>query len=164
MKQFWPIFFGVAVVLVFSIFPIRYANSFCCLGVVVGGLQGVLIRGRNQGLKMEVTYAIRVGVFIGAVAAFVTLILNLFIGLWWSGSIVFDPIPQFLYTFFLRLLEGIMGIAGDSPTWSNDSGPGVIGRFLFQLPSHMLFGGIGGAIAASLFKQETPISRSPEDH
>ena len=162
MRQIWPIFFGVLVILVFSIFPIRYANAFCCLGVIVGGFQGALLRGRGQGLKLEVTHAIRIGVYIGVVAACVSLVLNLLIGLWWQGSIVFDPIPQFLYTFFLRLLEGIMGIAGDSPTWSSDSGPGVVGRFLFQLPGHMLFGGIGGAIAASLFKQETPITRSPE--
>jgi hypothetical protein len=164
MTKFWPLFFGVAVILVFSIFPIRYANAFCCLGVIVGGLQGALIRGRGQGFRLEVTHAIRLGSIIGALAAVVTLLLNLGINLWWNGALIFDPIPQFLYTFFLRLIEGIMDIGGNSPNWSTDDGPGLIGRFLFQLPSHVLFGGIGGAIAASLFKQETPISRETQDH
>ena len=148
-------------ILVFSIFPIRYANAFCCLGVVVGGLQGAVIRGKNQGLKLEVTHAIRIGALIGICAAVVTMLINLVIGLWWSGSVVFDPVPQFMYTFFLSLIEGVVGIAGDSPTWSLDQGPGIWGRFIFQLPSNILFGGIGGAIASSLFKEETPISRTP---
>ncbi len=157
MKKAWPIFFGIVVILVFSLYPIRYANSFCCLGVIVGGLQGALLVGRGEGIRLETTYAMRFGASIGLAAAVVMLGLNLLIGFWWNGDLIFDPVPQFLYTFFLRLIEGIIGIAGDAPQLTVNGGPGLWGRFLFQLPSNILFGGIGGAIASSLYKQQTTL-------
>ncbi|MDA1029498.1 MAG: hypothetical protein O3B41_10675 [Bacteroidetes bacterium] len=144
-------------ILVFSIYPIRYANAFCCLGVVAGGLQGAFLVGRNEEIKLETTYAIRFGAFIGFLAAAIMFGFNLVIGYWWSGGFIFDPVPQFLYTFFLALIEGVIGIAGNAPELTVDGGPGALGRFLFQIPSNVLFGGIGGAIASSLYKRQTTL-------
>lgn len=162
MKSKWPIIIGIAVVMVFSIYPIRYANAFCCLGVILGGMQGAVIKGKGQGLKLETTHALRLGASIGLGAAIFTVLLNLLIHLVSAGFIVFDPIPSIMYTFFFRLFEGIIDIAGNAPSYTEDGGPGPFARFVFQIPSNVLFGAIGGAIGASLFKQETPIFKGSD--
>jgi len=108
---------------------------------------------------LETTHALRIGAYIGLGSALVMLVLNLMASLLGSNAILFDPVPQFMYTFFMTLIKSVIDIAGNAPSLSQDGGPGPIGRFLFQLPSNLLFGAIGGAIAASLFKRETPIFR-----
>jgi len=159
MNKVWPVFWGVVVVLVFSLYPIRYANAICCLGMVVGGIQGVVLTARSQDLKVEATHAIRVGVYIGVASAVVILLINLlFSSVFGFTNAALDPVPQFGYTFLLSLVEGFIGIAGDAPSLTVDGGPGLVGRFVFQIPVNALFGGIGGAVGASLFRQETPIS------
>ena len=159
MTKWWPIFWGVVVVLVFSLYPIRLANSLCCLGLAVGGLQASVVTAKNQGLQIETTHAIRLGALVGLVAAVIMLLVNmLFQWVFASTTIALDPIPQFGYSFLVSLLEGFFSIAGEAPTWSLDGGPGAVGRFFVQLPVNALFAGIGGAIGASLFRQETPIS------
>ena len=159
MIRFSHILIGVLVVMIFSIYPIRYANALCCLGLVVGGIQSVLLTARSQDLKIEVTHAMRLGIYVGLLSAVVILGINLLINLIVEVSVpVFDPIPQFGYSFLLSLLDGVLGIAGDPPSLTVEGGPGYVGRFFVQIPVNALFGGIGGAIGASLFRQETPIS------
>jgi len=162
MNKKWPIIIGIAVALVFSIYPIRYANAFCCMGIILAGMQGAVLRGRAQGFKLETTHALRVGASIGFGAAVIMLLINTLIGLTLKNWIVFDPVPSFMYTFFFRLIEGVIDIAGNAPSFTDYGGPGPMARFLFQIPSNVLFGGIGGAIGASLFRQETPIFQDPE--
>ena len=159
MSKIWPVFLGVAVVMVFSIYPIRYANFLCCLGLVVGGIQGVVLTARMQDLKIEVTHAMRIGIYVGVFSAIVIFLANVVVSFLFSfPDAALDPIPQFGSTFLLGLSEGVFSIAGDAPSLTVDGGPGHLGRFLFQIPVNALFGGIGGAIGASLFREETPIS------
>ena len=159
MSKIWPVFLGVVVVMVFSLYPIRYANALCCLGLVVGGIQGVVLTARTQDLKIEVTHAMRIGIYVGVLSAVVIFVINVLFALLFSfPNAVLDPVPQFGYSFLLSLVEGFIGIAGDAPSLTVDGGPGLFGRFVFQIPVNALFGGIGGAIGASLFREETPIS------
>ncbi len=156
MKRIVPIASGIVVILLFSIYPIRLADSFCCLGIVLGGLVGAVLVGRNQDDRMESTAALKIGARIGVYAAVVILLLNILFGNTSADSVALDPIPGFIYRFFSAMALGVVDIAGDS-TPSANLLPDAWWRFIFQLISNALFGAFGGAIGASLFHQEPPI-------
>ena len=156
MKKIIPTAAGIMLILAFSIYPVRLADSFCCFGIVLGGLLGAVLAGRTDNDRLESTRALKIGAGIGVYSAIVVLFLNVLFGATSSDSVVFDPIPGFIYRFFSSMASGIMGIAGDT-TPSANLLPDVWWRFIFQLFNNALFGAFGGVIGASLFRQEPPI-------
>jgi len=74
----------------------------------------------------------------------------------WSSDGVLDPFPEFIYRFLYAFAANFIDIAGD-PGSLADTVPGIFARFVIQLFSNALFGAFGGAIGASLFRQEPPV-------
>ena len=164
MKRLIPISLGVLVILVFSFWPIRLSNSICCLGVALGGLLGASYVGRSEGGQLDSALGIRLGASVGVAAALVTLLINLFIWPTAQGDApTVDPVPGFMYSAILGVFHGIRDLASDAPGVMDPSGPGLVTRFVFQFFSNALFGAFGGAVAASLFREEPPVDRKRGD-
>lgn len=153
------IWLGAVVILVFSVWPVRTANTFCCFGVVLGGYLAATVTGKTQGAMIESTVGIRVGALAGLLASIAAVMLTL-VGNWlWVDAPIFDAIPEVVYDFVYPLWDGIMDISAGSST-ETSTGPGFLWRVLFQIPINALFGGFGGAIAASMFQKEPPLGEN----
>ncbi len=155
-----PIWLGVLIILIFSLWPFRLINGIFCLGVVLGGMVPAYIHGKQQGNALESSEAILIGLKSGFWASILIIALNalgVYIQFSFPGPTGWlDPIPQYIYLIAVAFWDGLRGLAqGGSLSFKFDIN--FWERAVITLISNTAFAAFGGIFALTLFKQEPPI-------
>ncbi len=143
-------------------------NGLLCLGVVLGGFVAGTLQARANGDALESTRGLLLGARVGLISALLVMAFDLFVtyvpfgGATRAGVDYLDPIPKYIYLTIYGIYDGMLDIvrrgeAADGLQW-----PGRIARYIILTGSTVLFGGMGGGIAASTFISEPVLANMPE--
>ncbi len=160
-----PIWAGIIIIMIFSIWPFKLLNGILCFGVVLGGMIPAYLYGKQRGNALESSEAILIGLKTGFWASVVIIALNTL------GIILrisppepigwLDPIPRYIYLVAVAFWDAFRNLAqGGGPSSKFDVT--FIERSVVTLISNVVFSAFGGILASTMFKQEPPLEHSSE--
>lgn len=149
------ILIGGVVVGILSTSVIGLINLICCAGVIIGGMAGVWHYTSTHGLTIEASEGAVIGALSGVLGAIIAGILTYI--LMTLGLDIAQNIQQ-------SILENYGGnlSAEELEAMQGGTGPLVYALgVLFNVVVYAIFGAIGGAIGASVFKKGSASESGP---
>ena len=147
------------------------------MGVVLGGFVAGVLQAKRNGNRLESTRGLLLGAKVGVVSSLIVIAFDYLAPIFpfgpeqMAGIDYLNPIPKYIYATIYGIYDGLVdmvarGEADDGLEW-----PARSARFIILIASTILFGGFGGAVAASTYVDpsideqperlpETPSSRS----
>lgn len=149
------ILLGAAVVAVLSTSYLGLVNCFCCAGVIAGAMVAVWHYTENNKLTLSTGEGVMIGVAAAAIGAVVSLILNFLLTGIGLGS------EEMIRQFALEYLQDMVPPEQLEEIEEQMATPASAGAYfvngLCGVVIYVIFGAIGGAIGAAVFKKgETP--------
>lgn len=143
---------GIAVALLFSVWPFVHVNALCGLGIMLAAALALYLQGKSH--EPTAAEARMTGLVIGIGTTVVALLLNI-VFLMMGSTMATDAIPNYIYQFFSSIFEGVQGIT------TSDGGvvyeaPSLAVRFFSNLLLNTLSALIGAALAQFFFFKKRP--------